>query len=172
LIFNPKHGENAMTFDETFKAADQNRPAGQITMGAAFRELRRMTVAGATEAEQKAYLDQCFPDDPEEERRRGPKCRTCFDSGWARIMSAKAVKAAVDGKIDRSTVDVRCKCKAGDRIADDVPKTRGTAASGRPVVTLGDFRWHIPVSDPDHLAKAAQYVHRPAGYNPAFTSFE
>ena len=86
-------------------------------------------------------------------------------------MSAKAVKAAIAGELDRSTVDVRCDCRRGSQMATDVPKTNGTAASGRPVVTLGDFRWHLPVSDPDHMAKAAQYVHRPSNYNDAFTDF-
>ena len=48
--------------DAIFTMADRNRPPGQIRMVDAFKQLRKMTAEGATKEEQRAYLDDCFPD--------------------------------------------------------------------------------------------------------------
>jgi len=157
-----------MSFKDIFDAADRNAPDGQIGLGAAFMHLRQMVAEGASEAEQKAYIDEVIPDDPDEERRRGPKCRKCRDSGWCQIMSAKAVRDAIAGEMSQETVDVKCNCRRGDQLAAGIPKTVGTSASGKPPVRLGERDWHFLASDPERFTKAAQYTHKPANYNDAF----
>lgn len=82
--------------------------------GSALRNILDGLEAGMNESEAlQAYLP---PINPEDEPRY--RCATCLDRGLITVWSVRAMKAAAAGDVpakDQTTVQVRCRCEAGEK---------------------------------------------------------